>query len=825
MRLSYHRVGETATVAEFLQAERETVGSSGAGYGVPLLVDDVRAWARGDHPHVDTVELYVIRDETGNTAGRISLHTSSELDAVLHNAQALPAKGRDTLRRGVHALYFGAADLRSDVHSAVISWLEDRARARGTSHVFGPITLLPNQLGGAVVEGFEHPAFFDTPYHGPELTDALNRQGFLPWYPARTWEVDVAAVPAARRRRPSSAEYAEAGVRRVRARRLGLRGSDGVVEKLRQGLNTAFAQLPYFTRISRKQMARQTAGLELLADPRLMILLEDVEGGLACFALVVPDPSDVLRSTAGALGLRQMPRLGAARWTPLRRRGGSMRDAVLIVQGTVPWWQGRGLLSLAARELYAELYDAGYRTLRSTAVGEDNPASAAVFERAGGHPLHRLAFFVKEVQSAGSTEDTDPGPAQPTAQQVEEWIQIAGRAPSAHNTQPWHPVPDIQDGLCHGIVLRVHRQRTMPAGDPHHRDLALSLGAWVESLSIASAAQGWQMTVGDVCGEGPSLQIPITWNHSVDTPTAHTVQEVMTRRVYRGRLTGGWTQLINAASEAGLTGLSTQDDAGHAADPGDTQLTSIDSVHGRALEVAAGRHLTASAELITELLEWLRLDPRHPDYHRDGLSAQCLLLPTPVHAIGPVLRSRTGARLTSPLSAVLARLTPATTAGVVERAASRAWTQSIHPRRAARAVDTLSRRFRGVPLGAVRGEPAPLVAVPDDDRGIPVTLWRHTTGDALTAAELLDCGRQLQRFWLALHRHGLAVAPHTEVLDADATREAVIELIAASRDAPEDMDSALQASSQHEGAIVPFAYFRVGVPDDVPPRSARLTSR
>ncbi len=64
-------------------------------------------------------------------------------------------------------------------------------------------------------------------------------------------------------------------------------------------------------------------------------------------------------------------------------------------------------------------------------------------------------------------------------------VELAGRAPSVHNTQPWRFV--TSDG---GVELRADRTRALPALDPTGRQLVLSCGAALEHLRLALLAQG-----------------------------------------------------------------------------------------------------------------------------------------------------------------------------------------------------------------------------------------------------------------------------------------------------------------------------------------------
>ncbi|MDN5552143.1 MAG: hypothetical protein L0G54_15630, partial [Brevibacterium sp.] len=175
-------------------------------------------------------------------------------------------------------------------------------------------------------------------------------------------------------------------------------GLRAFARRLLPTLNAAFAQLPYYTQISRAQLQSQMAGLPALMDPALVLDIvgsdEPEAAPSRCFALVIPDPVPILRRHGGRLGPRAILELVIN-----RRR---LRDAVLIIQGTDPRFQGQGILSLVIRDLNAGLAAGGYRRLRVTFIAEDNPASAAVFERSGGRVLHELTFLDRHLTAAST---------------------------------------------------------------------------------------------------------------------------------------------------------------------------------------------------------------------------------------------------------------------------------------------------------------------------------------------------------------------------------------------------------------------------------------
>jgi hypothetical protein len=69
-------------------------------------------------------------------------------------------------------------------------------------------------------------------------------------------------------------------------------------------------------------------------------------------------------------------------------------------------------------------------------------------------------------------------------------IELANRAPSVHNTQPWRW--RIGEESVH---LLADRTRQVPATDPEGRDLLLSCGTALHHLTVALGALGWRTTV------------------------------------------------------------------------------------------------------------------------------------------------------------------------------------------------------------------------------------------------------------------------------------------------------------------------------------------
>jgi hypothetical protein len=69
-------------------------------------------------------------------------------------------------------------------------------------------------------------------------------------------------------------------------------------------------------------------------------------------------------------------------------------------------------------------------------------------------------------------------------------VQLACRAPSLHNSQPWQWVAE---GV--GLHLYVDRNRILPSTDKSGREAHIGCGAVLDHLCVAMAAAGWTANV------------------------------------------------------------------------------------------------------------------------------------------------------------------------------------------------------------------------------------------------------------------------------------------------------------------------------------------
>jgi hypothetical protein len=91
-------------------------------------------------------------------------------------------------------------------------------------------------------------------------------------------------------------------------------------------------------------------------------------------------------------------------------------------------------------------------------------------------------------------------PTAPTAEEVRTVVELAGLAPSVHNSQPWR---FAWDGRA--LELREDRTRALPVLDPSGRERVLSCGAALLGAQLALDELG---CAADTCSPALSPASP-----------------------------------------------------------------------------------------------------------------------------------------------------------------------------------------------------------------------------------------------------------------------------------------------------------------------------
>ncbi|HEY8615478.1 hypothetical protein [Phenylobacterium sp.] len=194
---------------------------------------------------------------------------------------------------------------------------------------------------------------------------------------------------------------------------------------------------------------------------------------------------------------------------------------------------------------------------------------------------------------------------------LRELVAAARFSPNVHNVQPtrWRLEPDG------AVSVLDAADRRLPAGDPTGRDALASHGAAVEGFALAASLHGLAVDVD----HPPDAVARLTVRPGAEPDPLAAF--LTTRRTWRG----GFRPTPPPAALAGLMLVT---------DPGRI-------AHLARLNDAASLRSFRRRDFRAELLAWMRLSRRHPDWSRDGLNAEAMSM-SPLAAAGAAVALRPG---------------------------------------------------------------------------------------------------------------------------------------------------------------------------------------
>jgi hypothetical protein len=205
--------------------------------------------------------------------------------------------------------------------------------------------------------------------------------------------------------------------------------------------------------------------------------------------------------------------------------------------------------------------------------------------------------------------------------EFEALLDEVNLAPSVHNVQPgrWRAVEGAYE-------LHLDKSRLLPAADPTHRDVILSLGAALEGMRLALARRGKSSSV-EVFGfdKEPVAKVYVE-NFSQDV-SDRLINVVDARQTYRGVFASAPEVVVKRFQEA----LSSSSVA-----------VIIDKAminEAASLYDVANLQFLRDPKFLAELNQWLRLTKLHKRFSKDGLNYEAMGLdPVSAAAAAGVLR-------------------------------------------------------------------------------------------------------------------------------------------------------------------------------------------
>jgi len=301
--------------------------------------------------------------------------------------------------------------------------------------------------------------------------------------------------------------------------------------------------------------------------------------------------------------------------------------------------------------------------------------------------------------------DIVPEPTPELSAQMSSLLFNASLAPSGHNTQPW-VVRTTNDGLAIGS----DPSRWLPKVDPGNREMALSIGAFLENLLIAAPGHGYRPEF-TVAASNPTESdlIHVTLTQTT-TQTTETGRDVLERlRLRRTVRTGQLQRPLSGEDARALTALMKQ----HA------YYFPRESREGRYLAegtIEANRVQAGRDDAQAELGAWIRFRDEDARSHRDGLTPESMEIP-----------------------------------GVA------GW----YVRHFMNRESVMGKTFRDQGVDRARQQVANCGG------------WIVLTSSDLSLGALLETGRKTERMWLAARDPRIAIHPMTQMLEESPFRDRI----------------------------------------------------
>ncbi|MFT3725647.1 MAG: hypothetical protein QM773_18965 [Hyphomonadaceae bacterium] len=308
----------------------------------------------------------------GKPVGRICAHVHRESNV------------RHKLSRG----YFGFFDVADDAEAAglLLAAAAAFAREQGCAELAGNFNLTAMQQIGVTTDGFESQPYTDMIFSPPHVSRLLDEAGFEPFFPARTWEIDLLACDPEKLLTPKARETLVSPDvtwvpvdRRHFAQRL---------EDAREALNDGFDKNPMFVPLSKQDYEFHAKEMMWVLDPRISTCTH-IGGSVAGVVLCIPDLNPFMKRIHGQYGL-------TAPFEFLRHHL-TRKRAVIIYYSVATQHQGRGMNSAMLYRTIENLRKAGYTSLGVTWIADVNTASVRQMEKIGAHVLHRQHLFRKAL--------------------------------------------------------------------------------------------------------------------------------------------------------------------------------------------------------------------------------------------------------------------------------------------------------------------------------------------------------------------------------------------------------------------------------------------
>ena len=277
---------------------------------------------------------------------------------------------------------------RYDAAAAMWDFAGEWCRQRGLDELHGPYSFSGEDDHGFLVQGFESMPAIMMGHNPPCYPEYAERYGFETIHENQAYRFDLSSIEYNLDNLPA-AIHAIAGrcLRRHGpgvVRNPDMQDWDREVERLWAVYNRAMDVLPEASATELSEFRAQADALKSVIDPQL-VLLAEVDGQVAGFALGLPNINEALHA---ARGLRRP--WDYVRFALAQRR---IQSASFKIMAVDPAYWGYGLESVLFLRMGQAILERGYAWIDASLTGANNPQTNKLLQRCGAYVYRRYREY------------------------------------------------------------------------------------------------------------------------------------------------------------------------------------------------------------------------------------------------------------------------------------------------------------------------------------------------------------------------------------------------------------------------------------------------
>lgn len=339
----------------------------------PLIIDMKKILDKKKNPffeHSDA-ELFLAQKD-GETVGRIAAILNNNHNKF-HNEKV-----------GFFG-FFESIDDRN-VADALMMAAEKWVKARGMTHLRGPMNFSTNDPCGMLCEGFDSPPVLLMTYNPPYYPTLIENLGLIKIKDLYAYYFDH-TMPMPERFKAFAKKTLDDDS--ITLRTINLKDFDNEVKKVQTIYNDAWQANWGFVPMTAAELAHMAKDLKPIVDPDIVFFAE-VKGEIAGFSLALPDYNEILKDINGRL-------LPFGIFKLLLNRKKIKRVRVITLGVRQKFQKKRGLAPTFYYETYRRGTEKGYAIGEFSWILDDNVLMNRALEGLGARLYKKYAIYEKAI--------------------------------------------------------------------------------------------------------------------------------------------------------------------------------------------------------------------------------------------------------------------------------------------------------------------------------------------------------------------------------------------------------------------------------------------